>query len=100
MLTFFLIAAHLSAPVNNEQVFRHLAVSATVSEIRAQAPRYFLNVGGADIEVDINLEDSALRTQDVLAWVRRATEAVTTYHGRFPVRRARVSVVQNAPDCR
>jgi hypothetical protein len=55
MLTFFLIAAHLSAPVNNQQLIRPSAVSATYSEIKAQAPRYFLNVGGAGIEVDINL---------------------------------------------
>jgi hypothetical protein len=38
MLTFFFIAAHLSAPVNNEQLFRHSAIFATVSGIRAQAP--------------------------------------------------------------
>jgi hypothetical protein len=95
MLTFFLTAAQLSAPVNNQQLIRHSTISATVSEIKAQTPRYFLKVGGADIEVDINLENSALRTEDVLAWVRRATEAVTTYYGRFPIRRARVSVVQN-----
>jgi hypothetical protein len=41
MLTYFLIAAHLSAPVNNQQLIRHSAVSATVSEIKAQTPRYF-----------------------------------------------------------
>ena len=86
------------APVNNQQLIRHSALSATVSEIKAQTPRYFLNVGGADIEVDINLGNSALRTEDVLAWVRRATEAVTTYYGKFPVRRARVSVIQNDDD--
>jgi hypothetical protein len=98
MLAFFLIAAHLSAPGNNDQLIRHSAVLAAVSEIKAQTPRYFLNVGGAEIEVNIKLENSALRTEDVLAWVRRATEAVTTYYGKFPVRRARVNVIQNNDD--
>ena len=97
MLAFFLIAAHLSAPVNNDQLIRHSAVLAAVSEIKAQTQRYFLN-GGAEIEVNIKLENSALRTEDVLAWVQRATEAVTTYYGKFPVRRARVSVIQNNDD--
>jgi hypothetical protein len=41
MLTFFLIAAHLSAPVNNPQLIRHSAVSATVSEIKAKTPTIF-----------------------------------------------------------
>jgi hypothetical protein len=83
MLTYFLIAAHLSVPVNNQQVIRHSAVSATVSEIKAQTPRYFLNVGGSGIEVDVQLENSALRTEGVLERVRRATEAVTTYYGKI-----------------
>jgi hypothetical protein len=54
MLTFFLIAAHLSAPVNNEQLISIQPSPAAVSEIKAQTPRYFLNVGGAEIEVDIS----------------------------------------------
>jgi molybdopterin synthase catalytic subunit len=81
--------------MNNQQLIRHSALSATVSEIKAQTPRYFLNVGELILRSTFNLGNSALRTEDVLAWVRRATGAVTTYHGRFPVRRARVSVSQN-----
>jgi hypothetical protein len=76
-LAFFLIAAYLSAPVNNDQLIRHSAVLAAVPEIKAQTPRYFLNVGGAVIEVDIKLKNSAVQTEDILAWVRRATGAVT-----------------------
>jgi hypothetical protein len=41
MLTFFLIAAHLSAPVNNQQVISHSAISATVSEIKAKTTTIF-----------------------------------------------------------
>ena len=100
MLTFFLIAAHLSAPVNNQQLIRHSALSATVFEIKAQTPRYFLNVGELILRSTLNLGNSALRTEHVLAWVRRATGAVTTYYGRFPVPRARVSVVQNGENDR
>jgi hypothetical protein len=65
-----------------------------------QSARSILHTGGAAIEVDIKLADSALQTEDVLAWVRRATEAVATYYGDFPVRRARVSVIQTKDDDR
>jgi hypothetical protein len=37
-----LIAAPLYAPVNNQQMIRHSAGSASVSEIKARTPRYFL----------------------------------------------------------
>jgi hypothetical protein len=95
MLAFLLITAQLSLPVNDQRLTLNSAVAAAVAEVKARTPRYFLNVGGAEIEVDIKLENSALQTEDVLAWVRRATKAVTTYYGRFPVRHARVTVVQN-----
>ncbi len=44
-----------------------------------------LSVGGGTI--DVTLPDSAtdFSRQDLLTWVRRAADAVTTYYGRFPV---------------
>jgi hypothetical protein len=95
MLAFVLIAAHLSVPVNHQRLMLDSPISTAVAEIKPRTPRYLLRVGGAAIEVNIKLENSALQTNEVLQWVRRATEAVMTYYGRFPVRHARVSVVQN-----
>jgi uncharacterized protein YqgV (UPF0045/DUF77 family) len=77
MFAFLLMTARLSAPVNKEQLSVNSAVPRAVAEIKAQTPRYFLNVGGAVIEVDIKLKNSAVQTEDILAWVRRATGAVT-----------------------
>jgi hypothetical protein len=98
MFAFLLMTARLSAPVNKEQLTVNSAVRRAVAEIKAQTPRYFLNVGGAVIEVDIKLKNSAVQTEDILAWVRRATRAVTTFYGKFPVERARVSIVQDNED--
>jgi molybdopterin synthase catalytic subunit len=98
MFAFLLMTARLSAPVNKEQLSVNSAVPRAVAEIKAQTPRYFLNVGGAVIEVDIKLKNSAVQTEDILAWVRRATGAVTTFYGKFPVERARVSIVQDNED--
>jgi hypothetical protein len=98
MLAFLLITAHLSVPANNDQLRIDSPVPTAVADIEPQASRHFLNVGGAEIEVNMKLENSTLQTEDVLAWVRKATEAVTTYYGKFPVRRARVSVIQNNDD--
>ena len=54
-----------------------------------------LQIGGAVIQVDIRIGQGSLRNEDIVAWVRRATEAVAVYYGRFPVQRARVIVSQN-----
>jgi hypothetical protein len=100
MLAFLLITAHLSLPANDQRLRIDVPAPKSVADIRPQASRYFLNIGEAQIEVDIKLENSALRTEDVLEWVHKATEAVATYYGGFPVRRARVSVIQNNDDDR
>jgi hypothetical protein len=100
MLVLLLITAHLSLPANDQRLRIDAPVPRTVADIKPRASRYFLNVGEAQIEVDIKLQNSALRTEDVLAWVRKATEAAATYYGRFPVRRARVIVIQNDDDDR
>ena len=53
-----------------------------------------LQIGGAVIQVDIRIGQGSLRNEDLVAWVRRATEAVAVCYGRFPVQRARI-VSQN-----
>ena len=97
-LAFILIAAHLSVPVNDQQPIVDPPISKAAVETKPRTSRSFLTAGGSEIEVDIKLESSALQTDDVLTWVRRATQAVTTYYGRFPVRHARVSVIQSDDD--
>lgn len=56
--------------------------------------------GGREIQVDIHLNRSTVRPEDVINWVRRAADAVTIYYGVFPVARARVDVVQSQGDGR
>lgn len=99
MFAFLLIASHLSI-LANEPRMPETPNRPLVAQPGAQSARRILHVRGAEIEVDIKLADAALQTEDVLAWVRRATEAVTTYYGDFPVRRARVSVIQTRDDDR
>jgi hypothetical protein len=62
---------------------------------REEPYRQVLQIGGAVIQVDIRIGQGSLRNEDIVAWVRRATEAVAVYYGRFPVQRARVIVSQN-----
>jgi hypothetical protein len=62
---------------------------------REQPYRRVLQIGGAVIQVDIRIGQGSLRNEDIVAWVRRATEAVAVYYGRFPVQRARVIVGQS-----
>jgi hypothetical protein len=94
MLISLLMAASLSFPANAP--FKVIAPGPVILAAAAkQDAPHFLKVGGAEIEVDIHLENSGLGADDVLAWVRRAAEAATVYYGQFPVRHARVSVTQN-----
>ena len=93
-LAFILIAAQLSVPVNNQQPMVDPPISKATVEIKPGTSRLFLNAGGSEIEVEIKLEYSALQTDVILTWVRRATQAVTTYYGGFPVRHAPVSVMR------
>jgi hypothetical protein len=92
-LAFLLTAAQLSAPTNDQ--VRLMSFSSAAVTAPPRSSRYTLDVDGAEIEVDLQLEHGSLQPADVLAWVRRATEAVNTYYGRFPVRHARVSVLQS-----
>jgi len=57
---------------------------------------HLLALGGAQIEVDVHLAPSDLAVEDVVAWVQRSAQAVTSYYGRFPVSHARVIVTQSS----
>ena len=70
-------------------------ISAMAASRREEPYRQVLQIGGAVIQVDIRIGQGSLRNEDIVAWVRRATEAVAVYYGRFPVQRARVIVSQN-----
>lgn len=61
------------------------------------ASSHTIRVGGASIQVDFSSGSIDLTPNDILQWVQRAAQAVTTYYGRFPVPRERVLVVF-APD--
>src|SRR3984885_14095177 len=70
-------------------------ISAMAASRREEPCRQLLQIGGAVIQVGIRIGQGSLRNEDIVAWVRRATEAVAVYYGRFPVQRARVIVSQN-----
>lgn len=72
--------------------------AAAVTEVRGDTARHLLQIGGGQIQIDVGLDGSILRTENVVEWVRRAASAVTTYYGTFPVERARVIVLQNQGD--
>ena len=50
-------------------------------------------MGGADLQVDLGAGRFALGDAAILNHIRMAATAVTTYYGRFPVRRDRVLVI-------
>ena len=52
-----------------------------------------LHPGGAELQVDFASGEMDLPIDTVLAHVRSAASAVTTYFGRFPVNRARILIV-------
>ena len=94
MFAPLLIAAALSSSASPLIPQRDSSRPIAAGRQRLQSSRYFLKIGQSDIEVDIRLQPSPLQVDGVLAWVRRAAESVTTYYGRFPVQRVRVSVAQ------
>jgi len=52
-----------------------------------------LQIGGAELQVDFASGEMDLPIETVLAHVRNAANAVTTYFGRFPVSRARILII-------
>src|SRR3954469_17011416 len=52
----------------------------------ASAESKALNIGGGTIEVTLPRGESAALQDNLMLWVRRAADAVTTYYGRFPVK--------------
>ena len=70
-------------------------ISVMADSRREDPSRLVLQIGRAVIQVDIRIGQGSLGNEDIVAWVRRATEAVAVYCGRFPVERARVIVGQN-----
>jgi hypothetical protein len=65
----------------------------------AQRDRNFshlLAFDGTQIEVVVHLAQSDLAVDDVVSWVQRSAQAVTSYYGRFPVSHARVIVTQSS----
>lgn len=84
-LLLVLSSASVAAPLKAEP--------ATMTML-GDASQHILQIGGGKIRIDIQ-QGSTLQTEDVLGWVRRAADAVTVYYGVFPVRHARVVVIQN-----
>lgn len=52
-----------------------------------------VNIGGGVVQVDFAAGEMDLSVDAVMAHIQRAAQAVTTYYGRFPVKRARMLVV-------
>ncbi len=59
---------------------------------------YQFKVGGAELEVEVDGKPAALTDEDLLSWVRKASEAVAGYYGQFPVRRVRVTITESSAD--
>jgi len=57
-----------------------------------------LAVGGAMLQVDFAPGALDLQPAQIMPWIERAAQAVTTYFGRFPVARARILIVPSADD--
>jgi hypothetical protein len=97
MVAPLIISALLRGSVNYllkvEPQTAHAAVTA-----KDNGSKHVLQVRGGEIQVSIHPKDPGLQTEDVLEWVRRAADAVTVYYGAFPVKHARVDVVQSPGD--
>lgn len=52
-----------------------------------------IEVGGAEIQIDLAPGPLDLKPDDITRWITHAAQAVTTYYLKFPVSRARVLVV-------
>lgn len=94
MLLPLFLSVFMNSPSTHATTADRSTAAGTI-RVQGGGSRQVLQVGGAEIEVDIHLNVSSLETGQVLNWVQRAAEAVSVYYGVFPVRRARVSVVQS-----
>jgi len=59
----------------------------------AQLPLTRLMVGGGELDIAFANEEPGEDHAEILTWIRRSAEAVSTYFGRFPVRRVGLLVV-------
>lgn len=59
-----------------------------------------LRIGGARIDVALSPVKFELKDPEILAWVKRAADAVTAYFGRFPVEHAMIYLRPRAGDGR
>lgn len=74
MLATFLMLASLNTANDPLKVEPTVAVAPTAEVERVS--QHLLAAGGAEIEVEVHLGQSDLAVDDLLAWVRRAAEAV------------------------
>ncbi|HEY9133100.1 MAG TPA: hypothetical protein VIM98_15210 [Dyella sp.] len=58
-----------------------------------EQPRQSLSIGGGTLDIVFADGASGLDRERTLAWIRRSATAVTTYFGRFPVRRVGLLVI-------
>jgi hypothetical protein len=68
-----------------------------VSAAETAAETAKLEVADGKIEVVFTPSDYTLSRDSILAWIRRSATAVSTYYGRFPVHRYRITIFA-APD--
>jgi hypothetical protein len=74
-----------------------LAFPSRASATEAAAETAKLEVAGGEMEVVFTPSDYKLSRDAILAWIERSARAVSTYYGRFPVRRYRITIFA-APD--
>lgn len=86
LVVMLLIAASVGAPPGWTE-------ASGATRQTAQATRTWMTVFGGTIEVDIGAGDMVLSRTALLNWVRASANAVSSYFGRFPVKRALVKIV-------
>lgn len=69
-----------------------LLTAAGIRAANAATNAASIAVGGAAIEISVEPGPSDLSTQQLVQWVTEAARAVTSYFGKFPVKRARVEI--------
>jgi hypothetical protein len=55
-----------------------------------------LSIGGAFIEVDLDLRNLEVSPKQIDAWIENAARSVTIFYGKFPVRHAKIRIIVNS----
>jgi len=86
MVVLLLLSAVFSTHITHSPAADARAAT-TADTTHDGGSRHVLQIGGGEIQVEIRLNGSSLRTDDILAWVRRAADAVEEIAARVSLSR-------------